>query len=244
MRIWRYKGLLIALTIIVVIIIIASIALYPFLTMNPVDTGAIKDTDVIAIKNKKNNLYLIESADGYIVIDAGSDVSEVKRSLEQLSIAITDIRYVLLTHTDYDHVAALNLFSHAKIFMDADELKMIDSSTKRSIFGRNELPVDAEDLTLINDGQELNLGGRKIEWIKTSGHTPGSASFLIDEQYLFTGDAIKVSGNVMGIHPFTMDKEASRKTIRQLQDILPRTRFLFTAHYGYHEAKGIKIEIM
>ena len=51
----------------------------------------------------------------------------------------------------------------------------------------------------LSDGQRLNLGGAsktalELTVIATPGHTPGSASFLLDGRYLFSGDTLFVHG--------------------------------------------------
>ena len=238
----RKKIFLIVLMSLLLIIAIVFINFLPILSMKPVDTGEVSGTDVIAIKNNSNNLFLIETDDGYIVIDAGSDADKVEKSLGEMSVDIKQIRYVFLTHTDYDHVAAISSFTDAQIFVSEDELQMLDGNTKRNLFSRNSLPseINMSSLVLLSDEQEIDLGGHIMQCIETPGHTPGSMSFLLDEKYLFTGDAVMVKNNTMGVHPFTMDKETAESSMKRIDEILDRSQFIFTAHYGYYEADKMK----
>jgi len=234
--------ILIVLAVIVLIAATALVYVFPMLSMNPMENGKILDTGIYAIKNNSNNLFFIESDDGYIVVDAGSDADKVAQTLNQVSIDALDVKYVLLTHSDYDHVASLNLFSNAQIFISEDELQMVNGQSKRNAFSSNTLPdgIDKEGLTLLADGQELKLGEHTVECIKTPGHTPGSMVYLLDGQYLFTGDAFKVSDNTIDVHPFTMDEEISKESILQLDSVLNRSQLVLTAHYGYYQADTIK----
>jgi len=234
--------MLIILAVIVLIAATALVYVFPMLSMNPMETGEISDTGIYAIKNNSNNLFFIESDDGYIVIDAGSDADKVAQTLNQVSVDALDVKYVLLTHSDYDHVASLNLFPNAQIFISEDELQMVNGQSKRNAFSSNTLPdgIDKEGLTLLADGQELKLGEHTVECIKAPGHTLGSMVYLFDGQYLFTGDAFKVSDNTIDVHPFTMDKEISKQSILQLNSVLNRSQLVFTAHYGYYQTDTIK----
>lgn len=240
----RKKVVLIIFSVLVVMAGVAFLNFSPLLFMKPVESGEIFDTGIYAVKNNINSLFFIKSDNGYIVVDAGSDVEAVKSGMAQASIDVSDVKYVLLTHSDYDHVASLAIFSNAEILMSADEVQMIDGSTKRNAFSSNTLPdgVISDQITLLSDGRELNLGGHTIQCVKAPGHTLGSMAFLVDGNYLFTGDAFKVSNNVMMVHPYTMDGKAAKDSILRLDDVRASSEYVFTAHYGYYEANQLKAQ--
>jgi glyoxylase-like metal-dependent hydrolase (beta-lactamase superfamily II) len=52
--------------------------------------------------------------------------------------------------------------------------------------------VAAFDYTLATDGSlyQFSTGGPEIKALHTPGHTPGSTCYLIDNQYIITGDTI------------------------------------------------------
>lgn len=234
----KKKAKLVVIFIIIFVIAVgASALLYfsPIFSMNPIETGYIENTKIIAIENKSNNLFLVDTNDGYILIDAGSDSGAVIDGLNKMSIALDEIKYIFLTHTDYDHVAALNQFPNAQIFLNANEKQMIDGMTKRKLFSRNSLSdgIDINSLTLLNDGDKIDVNGFSVECINAPGHTPGSMVYLINDKYLFTGDAFKVSNDVISVHPYTMDKESAEMTISTLNTLFNRSELVFTAHYGY-----------
>ena len=236
------KILLIILMLVLILATIAFIGFSPVLSMNPVETGQIPDTDIIAVKNNRNSLFFIPVNDGYIAIDAGSEADKIEESMAQIDIDTKQVKYVLLTHTDYDHVAALAKFTDAQIYMSQKELQMLDGKTKRNIFSRNSLPanISLDSLILLSDGEEMDVGGRMITCIETPGHTVGSMSYLIDEKYLFTGDAFKVDDGAKNIHPFTMDKITARSSIEKIAHTIGESQLVFTAHYGYFNARLLK----
>ena len=241
----KKSRLLIILGITLILLAIAIINVIPILFMKPVETGKILETGVYAVKNNINSLFLIEADEGYVVIDAGSDADAVESGLKEMKINPLDVKYVLLTHTDADHVAALTLFSNAEIFMSEDELQMVDGSTKRNIFSKNTLPAgtDLNSIKLLADGETINLGGLNIESMKSPGHTLGSMTYLINEEYLFTGDILRVNNNIMELHPFTMNRQSALETIREIEKVKKGARFIFTAHYGYFEANKLSIKM-
>ena len=227
----------------ILLFVIIKIAIYflPLLSMHPTGTGEI-ETGIYAISNKRNDFYLISSNDGYIAIDAGSDIDAIIKSLTELKIDPLEIKYVLLTHSDNDHVAALVLFSNARIYMNSSELPLLNGAVRRSFFNNNALPdgIDLSDLLLFDDGDKLDIGGHIVECISVPGHTAGSTMFLVDNCYLFTGDVFRVnSDGTMFIHPYSMDRDDAQNSLKLISDILKRCSYVFTAHYGYYSSKLI-----
>lgn len=221
----------------VLIILVAGGGLafqFPILIMKPVETGLISDTGIYAIRNKMGAVYFVKSDSGYIMIDAGSDSNKLKTSLDDIKINVNDVKQIFLTHSDYDHVAGLDLFPNAQILMGEDELQMINGTVKRSPFGGNKMPsgTDIGKITLLSNGQELSFNETKIKCIKASGHTKGSMVYLIDGKYLFTGDAFKLQNGKIKVHPYTMDNNLAKKTIEQLAEVINGSSIVLTSHYG------------
>ncbi|MDE6738962.1 MAG: MBL fold metallo-hydrolase, partial [Lachnospiraceae bacterium] len=171
--------------------------------------------------------------ENWIVIDAGSDSRAVQSEMERLSIDAGKVLGVLLTHTDYDHVASLPLFSNATIYMSEQEKQMIDGSTYRQLIKKNKLPMcDADKVIYLSDNEVMELGGRRVRSIWVLGHTKGSAIYVVDEKYLFTGDAFKTDKGHMTIHPYTMDRRQACESISKIEKECSRYGKVFTAHYG------------
>jgi glyoxylase-like metal-dependent hydrolase (beta-lactamase superfamily II) len=241
-KISKKKKILLSLAALVLIAaVIALIIFYPMLLMRPAGTGAIPDTGIIAVKNGMNAVYLIESGSGYVMIDAGSDAEALVKTLYKIGIKRSEVTHILLTHSDYDHVAALDLFPDADIYMSEDEEQMINGETKRNAGGSNSLPggIAPDSLVYLKDKQIITFGELTIKCLSAPGHTPGSMSFIIDDRYLFTGDAFMISDNKLSVHPFTMDKDTAADTIQKFYAVIKETDLTLTAHYGYYNSHDL-----
>ena len=230
----------ILLIIAAVFILITGVGLFnlaPLMTMSPAKTGQIPGTTIYAVKNAMGTVYFIKTNSGYILIDTGSDAAKLKASLQEAWISVNDVAWILLTHSDGDHVAGLPLFGNAKIHMNREEFPLINGTIKRSPVSRNSLPsgIAIDGITSLLHGQELSFDGIKIQCIQAPGHTIGSMIYLVDDRYLFTGDVFKVAKGNIKIHPFTMDAKLAGNTIKLLKETIDSSSLILTGHYGYHE---------
>ena len=237
---------LIFVVIIAILIPGIGIGLYfliPHLTVVPVEGGQITNTNIHVIKNGLSNVFLLKVETDYIMFDTGSDANKLKTSLEDANINVLDIKWIFISHSDSDHVAGLNIFPNAEIFMSADELPLINGSQKRfGIFKNNKLPsgINIDNINLLQN-QTLLFSDIKIECIKTPGHTIGSMVYLVNDQYVFTGDAFRVkNGNIL-VHPFPMDRKLSINSIKQLKEIINSSSIIATSHYGYYNKLSFDI---
>ncbi|MBD5476416.1 MAG: MBL fold metallo-hydrolase [Lachnospiraceae bacterium] len=220
--------------IIILIAIIALASLLPMCFMHPLFSGRVEGTDITAIKNRSNNLFFIPAGENWLVMDAGSDSKAVQSEMERLSIDAGKVLGVFLTHTDYDHVASLPLFSNASIYMSEQEKQMVDGSTYRQLMKKNKLPVvcDADKVVYLSDNEVVELGGHRVRSIWVPGHTKGSALYAVDEKYLFTGDAFKADKGSITVHPYTMDRRQACESISKIEKECSRYEKVFMAHYG------------
>jgi glyoxylase-like metal-dependent hydrolase (beta-lactamase superfamily II) len=173
------------------------------------------------------NAYLIVEPDGLTLIDAGLPGSDkaILKAIGALGRTPRDLRTILITHGDMDHVGglgALRKATGARVFSTAVESRaMAEGHSSRSVksggnFLRRTLfsvmgrlfsgkPGPADEL--LTDGQILPiLGGLRA--VETVGHTPGHISFYVPSVgVLFTGDSIIADGKgLQGSRPmYTWD---------------------------------------
>jgi glyoxylase-like metal-dependent hydrolase (beta-lactamase superfamily II)/ferredoxin len=107
--------------------------------------------------------YLVQRADGNILVDSPRFVAPLVRRIEELG----GVRRMFLTHRDDV----------------ADHARFRERFHCERIIHRDDAVIDAEVL-LEGDG-ELGPGLRVIH---VPGHTRGSCVLLVDDTYLFTGD--------------------------------------------------------
>ena len=202
--------------------------------MKTVETQEVIE-NIYAVQDSQVNFYLIKSGDQYLAIDAGNNVDQVQQQFENLNINPLDVTIVLLTHTDSDHVAALDLFKNATIYISEAEEQMIDGRTARFMSNHNALVYDYE---LFADEQVIELLGVKVKGILTPGHTMGSMSYIINNKYLFTGDTLGLdNGKVYKIDGllrsfYYMDTAAQQESLQKLAN-LNGIEYIFTGHYGF-----------
>ena len=188
--------------------------------------------NIFAIKNNFVNMFLVKDSDNYIAIDAGADEKVIKDELKKLSIDTSKVVAVFLTHGDGDHTAALKSFSNAKIYISRDEEQMINGKTAKMMFFHNS--ISRKDYTLVVDGQKLLIGKTLINCITTPGHTPGSMSYLVNDKYLFVGDAFGLKdGKVDKPNSFfSKDMPLAIKSFQKINN-LSAAEYIFTAHAGF-----------
>lgn len=199
--------------------------------MNPNETKEVV-AGIYSINDTFVNMYLVKSGNNYVAIDAASNLQKVKQEMDKLNIAPENVTAILFTHTDYDHVGALKLFNNAKAYISSVEEQMINGKTARTLgIKKNTLDSDYE---MIEDNQTIDISGVKVKGILTPGHTPGSMSYIINDEYLFTGDTLSLKDGKAELFNewFNMDSDAQGKSISMLAN-LSGIRYIFTAHYGY-----------
>jgi hydroxyacylglutathione hydrolase len=230
------KGVLIGLGILIAVLVIAMGGFYfkmksELKKMTVIETKEVVQ-NVYSIKDTFVNMFLVKDSDNYVAIDAGSDIKTIEKELNILGINPEKVAIVMLTHTDGDHVAALPLFKNAKVYLSKDEEQMINGKTAKMMNFHNKIATT--NYNLLDDQQTITIGNIKIKGIATPGHTPGSMSYLVNDKYLFVGDAFGIkNGKVEKPNAFfSKDMKTAIKSFEKINK-LPDAEYIFTAHTGY-----------
>lgn len=130
------------------------------------------------------NCYLVinEKSKEGLVIDPGANGSGLIREIEKLAYSIKGI---LLTHAHFDHIGALKELKdkyNVPVYVNQGEVD--NSNLDNSVY--SELP---NDCLLINDEDNIQIGGIEVKCIHTPGHSKGGMCFLIEDS-VFTGDTL------------------------------------------------------
>jgi hydroxyacylglutathione hydrolase len=199
--------------------------------MHPAETGKITG-DVYAVKDEFVNMYLIQDGNRYIAVDAGKDIDVVASELKKLNIDADKVVAVMLTHTDMDHVAALPLFAHAKVYLSQQEELMLTGKKQKIPFYSNS--ISRKDYDLLEDKQTVRIDSTTIFCILTEGHTSGSMCYQVNGKYLFTGDILSLEAGKLGtsVKFFDLDHEMANKSISKITK-LSGVEYMFSAHHGY-----------
>ena len=232
----RKKSKIIIIAAVCIVIVCAVIVFYPARaavarhSMTPLETQEVIP-GVYAIENQFVNLYLVKSGDAYIAFDAGYDEGATASALASFGIDTGDVSAVFLTHTDYDHVAAVPLFAKAEIYM-ADSNRVFLEGKIGQLRSKAFSDMKCEFSTL-EDGETVTIAGSRIQCIFTPGHTSGSASYVVDGKYLFAGDTMRlIDGKAALFYAvFNMDSNEQKNSIRKLSGI-EGIEYVFTMHTG------------
>ncbi len=219
------------LVTIIIVFVIIMIIRYSYATkqMNPAETQAINDT-VFCIRDKYVNAYIFQGYEGYMMIDAGMNKERVKEELTKLEIDPDDILAVVLTHSDPDHAGGLDAFENAKIFMHEEEEQMVTRETARFVFKSG---WKHQDYNLIKTGELLNINVFQVQVLHTPGHTPGSCCYIVNDDYLLTGDnLIMENGKYVNFFDIiNMDTETQVESLKKLPEP-SEFEYILTSHTG------------
>lgn len=132
--------------------------------------------------------FLIHTPQGHILIDGGmpNTAPVIEKSIRELGFKPEDIRILLTTQAHFDHVgshAHFKKLSGAMVqAMQGDAQLLRDGGKSDYLFGDSaayHFPPVAVDRVL-KDGDIVTLGGVRITARHTPGHTPGSATYVMD----------------------------------------------------------------
>ena len=163
----------------------------------PLNTGWI-DENVACVREWVANIFFYRRGETTIMIDAGYNYDRLAEKMGWLEIDAKSIRHILITHQDTDHVGAveadgLGLFKKAKLYIGEIENRYLTGEVRRRVMHRlYKLPQVTinNKKQLLKDGETFKIGNIKIHAFLVPGHTWGHMVYLIDDKYLFTGDAI------------------------------------------------------
>ena len=140
------------------------------------------------------NCYLLLD-EKIALIDCGGDSNFILNALSK-HIHPTDLDYLILTHSHFDHSAAAGDLKElgCKILMHKDEYELVKSQGFASLFFNVKFKPFEPDFEL-KGGEIIDLGNITLEVIHTPGHSPGSIClYERNKKWLFSGDTVFAYG--------------------------------------------------
>jgi glyoxylase-like metal-dependent hydrolase (beta-lactamase superfamily II) len=201
----------------------------------------------MSLMGMKSTIYpavLWEGREGVSLVDAGypGQLPDIESGLTGLGLKLKDVRRILLTHQDIDHIGSAEavqaatgaeVYAHAAdkpyiegekrlVKMDParweDRLKALPEKLRHEARLLMSSPPTVKVLRVLLGGEVLPFHGG-IEVIATPGHTPGHVCYFVTSLgLLLSGDALRVeNGELTGPSPgATPDMPAAIESLKSL----------------------------
>jgi len=137
------------------------------------------------------NSYLVEDEEtrDAVVIDANLEPAQVLQVIREHG---ANVRAIVLTHTDVDHIAGLpdllGALGPIPVAVHGSEREVLVDGKPL----RREWPIESTRIDNVVDlveGEPFSAGSLELEVLHTPGHSPGGVSLRIGD-LVFTGDAL------------------------------------------------------
>jgi glyoxylase-like metal-dependent hydrolase (beta-lactamase superfamily II) len=197
------------------------------------------------------------------LVDPGpeSTLGTLREQLRAHALSVADLDAILLTHVHLDHAGAsgalvrenprLAVYVHERGAQHmADPAKLLASAARlwpndlQRLFGKT-LAVPAENLRVLQGGETLRLGGRKVDVVYTPGHASHHVSYLDEaEGVAFVGDTtgIRIENRpyiLPATPPPDIDLGIWESSFAAILGRRPQR--LFLTHFGYAEEPAAHI---
>ncbi len=188
--------------------------------------------ETMTVGMAQSNCYIVHNETEAIIVDPGGEQARIEQTIERLDIKPIAI---LLTHTHYDHIGALEGIRdtyNVPVYVAAEENSWLMDPMKNlsGYVGESITTRPAEEELLIGD--EMTIGDFTFKVLPTPGHSPGGVSFVfMDGDFVITGDAL--FGGSIGRTDFPgSNHEQLLTSIREQLFTLPEHYTIYPGHMG------------
>lgn len=203
---------------------------------------------------EKVHSFLLIGEERAALIDTGLGIDNMKRITDQL----TNLPIIVLTtHVHWDHIGSHGEFTDIYVHKDEEDwlingIKKLPIEQIRKDVGRDITvptpisfnpntykPFQGNPTSLLNDGDEIEIGSRTLTIYHTPGHSPGHIS-IFDKStgYLFTGDLLYDETPIYAFFP-TTDPVKLVQSFEKISNIPNVTKI-----FGGHNTLGLEPAIL
>ena len=174
-------------------------------------------------------MYLLKGTKRALLIDSGFGTIPLRAICEKL----TDLPITLaLTHGHADHIGGTGDFDEVWIAREDEKLYYEHSTTEvRRLFTTDELLPVKESCLFYEPDMNFELGERRVQVVKTPGHTVGSVCFLDEsKRWMYTGDTC-CKAHVLLQMKYAAAMQEYRNSLQQLLDIQSQYDITWPGHH-------------
>ena len=136
------------------------------------------------IQGDGSNSHLVVGDERGVVIDTGFATENIQVYAQ--SLTDKPVKWAANTHGHFDHTGGNGWFERAYMSAKALEVAKIPYPSKQKL----NYPLDYL-VTIVGDGDKIDLGSRSLEVFEVPAHAPSSIAFLdAKERILFGGDEV------------------------------------------------------
>ncbi|MFR0046771.1 MAG: MBL fold metallo-hydrolase [Clostridium butyricum] len=181
---------------------------------------------------------VLKNNDDLILIDTGFPMflPLIKKAFEKNGLDIRQLKQVILTHHDHDHMGAVKelveKYPSVKVKCSEKQIPYIIGKKKPLRLEQGEMlwgdsgliqmikSVEPLEFALVVEDNETICDGVKV--IETSGHMPGHISIYIEPmKTLISGDLLTCENGILSIadERFVLDKEAEINSLKKITNL-------------------------
>lgn len=208
-----------------------------------VNAGNIIERQIFSsAKQMQNFVYLIGDARTReaVVVDAAWDVRGIRSYLANENMRLVG---AVVTHYHFDHTGGTPPPPFDQLGIKVPGVRELAVEDKLPVYvNRNDATtvmksngVPSESLTLLDDGNEVSVGGVNLKFIHTPGHTPGSQCIHIErpeQDILISGDTLFIGSCGRLDLPDCNTKAMYTSLQKKLATLPPSTRVYPGHDYG------------
>jgi glyoxylase-like metal-dependent hydrolase (beta-lactamase superfamily II) len=178
----------------------------------------------------QNFVYLIGDAETRraVVVDPAWDIDRVLQVVAEDDLTLEG---ALITHFHPDHLGG-NLMGHqipgAVELLERDQKIKVFIHKSEADYVPRVCGLSRSDLSLTESGDEMAVGGQRIRFLHTPGHTPGSQCFLVGSN-LVSGDTLFIGACGRVDLPGSDPKQMYDSLVNKLR-ALPDETVLYPGH--------------
>ncbi len=151
--------------------------------------------NIVNVGYDSTNYYVLADSKPRLLIDIGfpGTLPKLQNRCKQMSIQLSDVKHLLVTHYHPDHAGLAQELKHTGIKLIVVDIQLPAIPVMRTYMkpSNNYVEIDLKDnivISLDDSRAYLETLGLQGEIIATPGHSDDSVSLILDDGTAFTGD--------------------------------------------------------